>query len=246
MHREPLIDTRFDVRRDSGSRDPDSHSATLRRYHRLLWGKPLPDGRTFELDARLRHRSDHGDFSLASDAITHTYRSWTRPSRLVDVVNQIPAHELTEFYDLGCTVGAYIVFPFPVRINDRWQMSINQARGIHPQIRDRFDITLECIRLWYSNEHSPFAHRLDPYAFFFGLFPTFRGYVTHFLLDDLVTPDYTGVRFHVPFEGFSSDPLPVRSVEEYRKYMQRSSEFVRARNIRINRYSSALERAIRG
>ena len=39
-----LIDTTFDVRTDAGGRDPDRYSATLRRYHRLLWSKPLPGG----------------------------------------------------------------------------------------------------------------------------------------------------------------------------------------------------------
>ena len=31
-------------------KDPDSHSPTLRKYHKILWSKPLPDGRMFELD----------------------------------------------------------------------------------------------------------------------------------------------------------------------------------------------------
>lgn len=58
------IDTSFDFRSDSRlGRDPDSDSPTLRRYHRLLWSKPLPSGRPFELvDTRpggyLYHRSD--------------------------------------------------------------------------------------------------------------------------------------------------------------------------------------------
>jgi hypothetical protein len=38
----PLIDTSFDFRIDSAGRDPDKYSPTLRRYHRLLWSKPLP------------------------------------------------------------------------------------------------------------------------------------------------------------------------------------------------------------
>ena len=38
------IDTAFDFRTDANGKDPDSHSLTLRRYHRLLWSKPLPNG----------------------------------------------------------------------------------------------------------------------------------------------------------------------------------------------------------
>ena len=43
-----LIDTSFDFRIDSAGRDPDKYSPTLRRYHRLLWSKPLPSGEMFD------------------------------------------------------------------------------------------------------------------------------------------------------------------------------------------------------
>jgi hypothetical protein len=141
-----VIDTSFDVRTDSGDNDPDSDSATLRRYHQLLWSKPLPSGAMFTLDAKLHHASELGQFWLSSDAITHTYIQWTKPERLVEAVGQIPREQRVAFYDLGCTVGAYTVFPTSVRIDGRWRMSINGCRGLHPRIRDRFDLTLECIR----------------------------------------------------------------------------------------------------
>jgi hypothetical protein len=36
------IDITFDFRLDTpNGKDPDSFSATLRRYHKLLWSKPL-------------------------------------------------------------------------------------------------------------------------------------------------------------------------------------------------------------
>ena len=44
-----LIDTSFDFRTDAGGKDPDTHSATLRRYHKLLCSKPLPNGAMFDL-----------------------------------------------------------------------------------------------------------------------------------------------------------------------------------------------------
>jgi hypothetical protein len=89
----PVIDTSFDVRTDSGGRDPDSHSKTLRRYHQLLWSKPLPNGAPFDLDRRLRHQSALGDYWLSSDAIIHTYARWVRPTRLVNVIGQVPCQE---------------------------------------------------------------------------------------------------------------------------------------------------------
>src|SRR4051794_1653091 len=78
MDDRPVIDTTFDVRTDAGGRDPDSHSATLRRYHQLLWSKSLPSGGSFLLDVKLHHSSDLGEFWLSSDGIAHTYLRWTR------------------------------------------------------------------------------------------------------------------------------------------------------------------------
>jgi hypothetical protein len=64
-----VIDTSFDFRDDANGKDPDAHSPTLRRYHRLLWSKPLPSGRSFELSDTERHHylyhdSELGQFSL--------------------------------------------------------------------------------------------------------------------------------------------------------------------------------------
>lgn len=228
---DTAIDTAFDVRTDARGRDPDSHSATLRGYHRLLWSKPLPGSEQFDLDARLHHASRLGEFWLASDAITHTYTTWTRPARLVATLAQVPHEELAAFYDLGCTVGAYLVFPTQKQVDGKWRMSINQQRGVHPRIRDRFDLTLECIRRYYQGLDSPLARCLGVYADFFALFDSFDGYVDHFLLHDLVDGD--SVRFLTGSGDFADDPLPAADVATYRDYMDRSMSFIRARNQRI-------------
>lgn len=227
------IDVTFDVRTDAQGKDPDSHSATLRRYHQLLWSKPLPDGTLFALDAKLHHRSDLGEFWLSSDAITHTYSAWTQPRHLVDVLAQVPVEEVTAFYDLGCTIGAYTVFPSAVKIDGKWARSINQSRGMHGKIRDRFDLTLECIRRSYLGVPSPLSKALAPYEAFFALFGGFRGYVDHFLLNDLVEDDYSTIRFWTDFTDFSGSALPASSVEQYRAYARNSMAFIRARNARI-------------
>lgn len=227
------IDVTFDVRTDARGKDPDSHSATLRRYHRLLWSKPLPSGTPFDLDAKLHHRSRLGEFWLSSDGITHTYSAWTRPRRLVEVLAQVPAAEVASFYNLGCTVGAYTVFPASVRVDGKWRQSINQSRGIHPKIRDRFDLTLECIRRMYLGRGSPLANALAPYERFFALFETFPGYVDHFLLNDLVSDDYAHVRHWTDFDEFAGDALPASSVAHYRSYAGNAMAFIRARNERI-------------
>ena len=190
-----LIDTSFDVRTDARGGDPDRYSTTLRRYHQQLWSKPLPSGAMFDLDARLHHTSDLGEFWLSSDTIVHTYTRWVRPISLVDVLAAIPSEEQIAFYDLACTVGAYLVFPFGIRVDGKQQQSINQRRGTHHLIRDRFDLTLECIRRHYTGSASPLRDVLANHADFFNLFEDFGGYVKHFQLQDLVGGDFASVRF---------------------------------------------------
>ena len=108
------IDTTFDVYSDTPSgRDPDSHSPTLRRYHKALWSRRLPNGKDFILSdenpaAYLYHRSGSGEFFLSSDSIGHTYR---HVKRMAPIIDQIPCVELDEFFASCSTVGAYIVFP---------------------------------------------------------------------------------------------------------------------------------------
>ena len=75
------IDIAFDVRTDAGGKDPDSHSPTLRRYHRLLWSKPLPSGASFDLSdttrgVYLHHSSTLGEFFLSSDSVIPTFTRW--------------------------------------------------------------------------------------------------------------------------------------------------------------------------
>ena len=117
-----------------------------------------------------------------------------------------------------------------------WQRSINQERGTKREVRDRFDLTLECIRRHYRGDRSPLKS-LSLHSDFFDLFGGFRGYVDHFLLHDLVDDSTGTVRFYLPFDEFARDALP-GSVEEYREYMMRSMTFVRALNKRIARYAA--------
>ena len=47
---DSIVDINFDFNSDTPPRrDPDSHSPTLRRYHKILWSKLLPNGKIFEL-----------------------------------------------------------------------------------------------------------------------------------------------------------------------------------------------------
>ncbi len=232
-----IIDTAFDFRSDAGRRDPDSRSKTLRRYHQLLWSKPLPDGAPFELDVTtkgdyLHHRSDLGEFWLSSDSVIP---SFTGHIRMAPITDQLSDEEHQSFIALTYTMGGMLVFPSN-RIDRK--PTINGARGLTRKISDRMDLTLECIRLFYRGEWSPLKATLDRYDDFFRLFGSFRGYVQFFLLDDLLTPDGSAVRFFLPFADFDSAPTP-QDLGSYRDYREKSMDFVRARNLRINQFCTS-------
>ena len=112
------------------------------------------------------------------------------------------------------------------------QWSINQARGCTKSIADRFDLTLECIRRHYHEESSPMSDVLARYASFFKLFRNFRGYAEFFLLQDLVSTDFSAVKISEPFDNFRSSPIP-SSVHQYTAYKTDAVAFIRARNGRI-------------
>lgn len=229
----PMIDTNFNMYSDAKGGDPDATSPTLRSYHKLLWSKPLPSGELFKLSVDepgcyLFHNSALGDFSLGSDAITHSYRNQIKKKWLTA---QIPK-EVQELFDRGSTIGAYLIFPN--KQVDR-KPTINQARGVSRLIDDRFDLTLECIRRFYISELSPLTEALKRYASFFELFETFKGYVEFFLLDDLLDK-HGQVKFYLPFDDFQSQPK-FRDVEDYLVYKNRVELFIKARNRRIQDYA---------
>ncbi len=105
------------------------------------------------------------------------------------------------------------------------------------RIADRFDLTLECIRLHYSDPtaENPLGERLAYYADFFALFGDFDGYVRLFLLDELVTADRSAVLSLMSGEplGAFGTPALAFSPVQYAEYRQRSIAFVKARNARI-------------
>lgn len=232
------IDVTFDFRSDTPSypkKDPDSCSPALRRHHRHLWSKRLPNGALFSLDDTtqhyLYHKSELGEFFLGSDAVIPTFR---KESRLSQVLGAIPAAEQESFLRVGYTIGGMMVFTAE-RVGRK--MTINGARGFHPRIKDRFDLTVECIRRHYRREPSPLGAVLQRYDAFFGLFSDFRGYVEFFLLQDLVAEDCSFVKFFCAFKDFSTSPVP-QDLEGYLAYRQSATEFIEFRNRRMFLWSA--------
>src|SRR5690606_25623257 len=143
-------------------------SKTLREFHRILWSKPLPDGREFALStstkgAYLHHKSEGlGEFWLSSDTLANSHRK-----ALAHFYSQCSPGVNAAFHHYGYTIGGMLLFPGNMIDGKR---TINGERGMHPLIRDRFDLTLECISRHYGGETSPLSGTLTRYANFFGLF----------------------------------------------------------------------------
>lgn len=226
------VDTAFDFLTETPpGKDADAVSPTLKRYHRLLWSKPLPSGPVFDLEDRssayLVYESDVLTTYPASDAITTNLYG-----KAAGIIEQIPPEQIPP--DLGYTIGSSIIFPGE-KIGR--QMTINGARGFHPRIADRFDLTLECIRRHYVGEESPLTVVLGRYGYFFDLFVDFDGYVDFFLLQDLLG-DTDEVTFFLEFDGFRRSPIPQHPLE-YLSYRAASDDFIRARNRRISAFTVA-------
>lgn len=229
-----IFDADFDHRLDSKGKDPDSHSPTLKAQHKLLWQKPLPDGTFFTLEDEpgkyLIHQSSLGTFHLSSDTISHSLRHQKRMKWLID---QMSPAELDKFQAVGSIIGARILFPGN-RIDGK--ANINASRGFNPRINDRWDLTLECIRLHYANQANPLQKTFERYSDFFRLFIDFEGYVKFFLLEDLVYSDFSSIYFYLPHEeNFENSPRP-NSVEDYLTYKEKSIAFVKARNQRVKEW----------
>lgn len=229
MDNEVPFDPEFDLYADTPEgKDPDTYSPTLRRYHRMLWSKPLPNGRVFTLvpekrTVYLAHDSDLGRFVLSSDTIANSHSK-----RLHQFYTQLPDKQNEAFHRQGYTIGGTLLLPgVPVE----GKQTINQRRGTSRSIEDRFDLTLECIKRHYEGGVSPLSETIEAYRSFFALFESFSGYVTFFLLDDLVSSDGE-IDFFLQFDDFGSRPLP-DNLSDYVAYRERTLDFVRARNRRI-------------
>lgn len=217
----------------AGGADPDLKSQTLRRYHQLLWSRELPNGEMMNLeDGRSRFYLKWNDIYFGSDSITASFRH-TRDKWLIQKVqDSIPDYKsYTESYlHHNYTLGGMMILPAI-----RW--SINQARGCNPRIRDRWDLTLECIRRYYLGESTPLDSTLTlpTNVHFFELFVDFKGFVDFFFLQDCVASDYSKVVLWLDTPLFETNPIP-KTVDAYRFFIDKEIEFVESRNNRIDSF----------
>ena len=142
-----MIDITFDFRSDTPiGEDPDKYSQTLKTYHQLLWSKALPNGEEMELSkGKGLYYLTWKDFDFGSDSIIVELR-YQRNKRIIDEVGRIVGNIEAYYEDLvrrSYSIGGMIIFPKHIN-------SMNQARGRNALISDRWDLTLECIRRYYS------------------------------------------------------------------------------------------------
>ena len=207
--------------------DPDKESKTLQTYHKNLWSKVLPNGEIMSLNIENKiNYLSWKNFRFGSDSIIVSFRYKRYRKMLEEVANNISDYQsfIENYVHKAYTIGGSIIFPK--------ENSINKARGISSYIRDRWDLTLECIRRYYNNENSPLYQTLLKNKDFFDLFVDFKGYVNFFYLQDCVTPDYQSVIFWIGDGDFSKNPLP-KTVDEYLTWIDKELEFVSKRNKRI-------------
>lgn len=221
------IDTNFDFTTDTpkfwdnfwnnndgfgaGSNDPDKKSPTLRKYHEILWSKKLPNGQFMKLKQGNTEKEYlyWDNFRFGSDTLIADFK-YKKMKDVLDKLQQALPNYIDfqeTFLRKTYTIGGMIIFP-------KHPNSINQLRGTNPQIKDRIDLTLECIRRYYLNETSPLYDTLKNDKDFFDLFVDFKGYVDFFFLQDLVSDDYSSVNFFIGNGDFNNSPLP-RNTDEY-------------------------------
>ena len=208
--------------------DPDSKSKTLQLFHKILWSKPLPNSEIMEL--YFGKGSDYlvwKNFRFGSDSICASFRWKNNIESIQKIALDIPNFKkyIEDYVHKSYTIGGEIIFP-------KMKGGINQSRGCNPFIRDRWDLTLECIRMYYNGEDNPLSKTLIENKNFFDLFVDFKGYVDFFYLQDCVSNDYSKVNLWLDTKLFESNPIP-KTTEAYEIWMDNQLSFVEKRNKRI-------------
>ena len=226
----------FDEQNSSrGCPDPDSKSPTLRSYHQKLWSKLLSNGDKMELEEKPRDYLIWKDFRFGADSIVNMYFHRIN-NPLTDEIKQYLCDNANEdgtkfnnftslykdYLKKSYTIGGSIIFP---KTN-----SINVARGT--SLNDRFDLTLECIRLYYLGKESRLFDTLKENKPFFDLFKNFKGYVDFFYLNDLVTDNYSAIKYFNSCTDIYNAKYP-SSAEDWLALYKNQLAFVKNRNNRI-------------
>ena len=212
------------------SKDPDCECVLLQDYHSKLWSKKLPNGDTLNLKKGYgKNYLTWDNFRFGSDSIIVSFRYDKYKEMIHEVMKIVPSYKdfIENYLNISNTIGGFIIFP-------KRKGGINQTRGCNYRIKDRFDLTLECIRKYYIGEKSPLSTVLEQDKDFFNLFLDFKGYVEFFFLQDLVSDDFGKVNFWLGEGDMNQNPFP-KTVDEYLNFIEKELDFVQKRNNRIKR-----------
>lgn len=219
----------------AGSCDPDLESKALQYYHHILWSKKLPCGSYMELKCGEGCNYLTWDkYRFGSDSIIVSFRHQRNKILINEVSNKLTDYKkfVEDYLHKSYTIGGFIIFP-------KHKYSINQCRGIHPLIGDRWDLTLECIRKFYIGEKSPLFKALNRDKDFFELFVDFKGFVDYFFLQDCVSHDYSTVDIWMGKGDFSENPYP-KTVKQYLSWIETELAFLDKRNKRIKKFINTI------
>lgn len=205
--------------------DPDSNSKVLRDYHRALWSRDLPNGMHMNLSEDLTWNG----MRFGSDSIIVSFRYKDQPLA-EEIKKALPDYKkfFYEYIQKSNTIAGYTIFP-------KHSGSMNQNRGTNHLIRDRWDLTLECIRRFYCNEQSPLSDTIEKDKEFYDLFVDFKGYIDYFFFNDCVSDDYRHVNIWIGDADFKESGLP-KTTEEYFKYIEAEMSFLEKRRNRIQKH----------
>lgn len=235
------IDITFDFTTDSPNYglcagvDPDNASPTLKRYQKLLWSKKLPNGESMVLNEGYGSNYLYWkNFRFGSDSIINIYTHHKKAyiqSLLQKVKKTVPNYDefIENYIRKTYTIGGELIFP------KNGCFSINSCRGTNRQIKDRFDLTIECVRRFYNNQASPLTETFNKNKEFFDLFVDFKGYIDFFLLQDIIDQDYSSVNYYLDPVDFNRDPYPMNTSEWHMLY-NKQMQFLEKRNQRIFNY----------
>lgn len=224
--------------------DPDVHSKTLRRCHRILWSRALPNGEQMSLEESNSEYLSWNGCRFGSDSMTNSFRYERMQPIITEFKTMVPDYRA---YMENCirklyTIGGEIIFPKHGKTSSGSKVggtnSINQARGCNRCIMDRWDRSLECIRLYYEGERSPLYRTLEEDSWFFDKFIDFDNYVDFFFLQDCVDEDYNVIPWINDLD-FDTPALPKDS-HEYSIWMQANMDFVEKRNKRIDSFITGI------
>lgn len=238
-----IIDTNFCFADDTPDfwtnegKDPDKYSQKLREYHQFIWSRQLPNNEKMDLQSNSNYLS-WKNFRFGSDSIINMYLHHKSLKEFnLKIQNEIEKRYgdynkfYTHYHKRGYTIGGSIIYPK----NGSGQFSINSSRGCNKQIKDRFDLTIECIRKYYLKEENPLSFTLNQNKDFFDLFVDFKGYISYFFLQDIVTEDYSKVNFWTENSDFSKNPIP-DNIDDWFLLYENQFQFLEKRNIRIGNY----------